>query len=330
MAELAKRPMRRTGADSADKRVPRHVTPRRDLVTFIDEPGQKRFTNRRKRTRLNKGGMFFNARDRRIVLLIAAHGWLDLQQLCALLDYGVQPNALRHSMKRLVTHGLVTNQFTGLRGQILYTASAFGLRKVGAKGFQTGVTPRMQTLEHTDAITAFHIHMVQKAVGNSIFLTERELNAAAASGELSPRVLQDAPWASGYSGFSNWIPIGWTVKGKPSSKRPDGYLLHEKGGVPQLPIAIEIERHVKSRPGYYRDALLAVANAAQKGYIAANVIYFAPKSTHTLRDLETALKDAKGLSLSWPAGLPRIATEVWDLDEFYTPFSAQRGWVSSR
>lgn len=323
-----KRP-RRTGADSADKNVRRDVQPRRDLVVFTDEPGQKKYTNRRKRTRLNKGGMFFNARDRQIVLLVAAHGWLDLNQMCALLGNGVTPGALRHSLKRLVDHGLSDNKYRGFIGQILYTVTAFGLRKVEAKGFKAGVAPHLQTVEHTDAITALHIHIRHQFDSDVVLVTERELYAAVASGELSPRILKQAPWAVGYSGFIDWLPTTYTSKGTPTKKRPDGYLLTRKDGRLMAPQAIEIERHVKSRKGYYRETLLAYADAAAKGDIAPVVTYFAPNSL--IKSLEGALSTALGKTPSsspWPPHLPRVKAEVRDLDAFYTPYSARRGWIA--
>jgi hypothetical protein len=319
--------LQRKGTDSGNRREPRDVTPRKDLATFVDVEGQKKFTNRRKRTRLNKGGMFFNARDRRMVLLVAAHGWLDLQQLCDLLNEGVQPNALRHSLKRLVKHGLLTNQFTGFNGQILYTVTSFGLRKVDAKGFSSGVRPRMQTVEHTDALTALHIFMVTSARKDVIFLTERELNAAAKSGELSPRIIKEAPWTSGYSDFAHWIPKVSSSKGEDTLKRPDGYFLQRVNGKLRKPVAVEIERTIKSRSNYYVEALIAVATAARAGYVSPRVVYFAPSGTNTMAELTKALKKIEESSTMWPQYLPRVTTEVRDLDQFYESFSTRQGWI---
>ena len=327
MTEKAPRPIRRTGAASADKRESRNIAPRKDLATFVDIEGQKKFTNRRKRTRLNKGGMFFNARDRRIVLLVAAHGWLDLQQMCDLLNEGVQPNALRHSLKRLVTHWLLTNQFIGFQGQILYTVTTFGLRKVEAKGFAAGVRTRMQTVEHTDALTALHIHVVKSARKDVIFLTERELNAAAKSGELSPRIIREAPWTSGYSDFADWIPKTLSSKGFMASKRPDGYFLQRVDGKLRKPVAVEIERTIKSRKNYYVDALIAIAEAAKLGDISPSVVYFAPSGAGTMTELTKALNKIKESSTMWPQYLPRVSTEVHELDKFYEPLSARQGWI---
>jgi len=316
------RPLRKP-KESANIRVPRDVKPRKDLVEFTDEEGAKAPSQKRKRIRLNKGGMFFNSRDRQIVLLIAAHGWLDKRQICAFIG-DVSTASIGHSLKRLVTHGLVNNRHTGMQGQNLYTSTAFGLRKVEADGFRTGVKPRMQTLEHTDAITAISTYFTQLKNPNVIFLTERELNAAAKSGSLSPRVLTAAPWTQDYENFQEWIPRTTTDTGKESFKRPDGYILTLRDGNAQLPIAVEVERTIKSRKGAYSDFAFLYATAAQKGHIAGNVIYFTPRKLmkELIRELETTY--ANGV---WPTFLSKIKFEVNDLDAIFTPFSVEKGWI---
>jgi len=320
---------RRRGEDSADRREPRDVEPRRDLVTFLDEPDQKKFTNKRKRTRLNKGGMFFNARDRQIILFVAAHGWLSIRQLCDFCG-GVSPNALRHSLKRLVDHKLLNNSSRGLSGEILYIATTFGLRKAGAEGFNGAVVPRLQTYEHKEAITALHIHSLKNQNTKSIFMTERELFAAASSGVISPRILASAPWVAEYKNPELWLPKTITPEGKASSKRPDGLFLRHSNGEIQPPRAVEIERTVKSKASYYIESTLAYANAANDKYLDSIVTYIAPSSDNTLKTLKkslVAVYDRSNSGFVWPAHLPKIKYELINLDTFYTPYSAIRGWI---
>jgi hypothetical protein len=321
---------RRTGEQSGDKTIKRNTPPRRDLVTFTDEENQKPFSNRRKRTRLNKGGMFFNERDREIVLLVAAHGWLDMVQL-AELTKTTRPQTLRRPLKRLVDHGLLDDKYTGLENQNLYTVTTFGLRKTGAEGFQTGVTPRLQTVEHTDAITAVSIQFTKKGRQGVIFMTERELYAAAASGKLSPRILKKAPWAAGYSDFDKWVPSTISDKGAVITKRPDGYLLENVNGKPLPPTPVEIERTMKDRSDYYQQALLILANTAREGHIKPAVLYFAPAETKVLENLKKALEKVyeKTPNFTWPAMMPKIHFEVHDLGSFYTPISAKKNWIAA-
>lgn len=323
---------RPTPATSGNREIKRDVTPRRDLVTFEDEPDAKRLSNRRKRTRLNKGGMFFNERDRAIILLVAAHGWLSKEQIAALLDTSLE---VRKSLRRLATHGLLDDKYIGFNNEVLYTATSFGLRKVGAEGFSGTITPRLQTIEHTDAITALHIHMRGLAAGNpdSAFITEKELQAAATSGVLTRRILTAYPWTAQYGDFTRWIPSTTTDKGKPVYKRPDGLLLLCQNGKAQPPIPVELERNLKTRPDYYQQAMLMFANAHRGGHIADQVLYFAPASTGVQADLDAALKavykDPSG-KFRWPANLPTIRWKVRDLDAFYTPYSVTRGWIAPK
>ena len=323
--------VRRSGAASGDRRVARDATPRRDLVAFDDEPGVAAMSNRRKRTRLNKGGMFFNSRDREAVLLIVAHGWLDRRQLAALLG-GISTDTLRKSLTRLVRCGLLDESLRGLVNQKLYRATAFGLKRCGARGF-TPAKPRLQTVQHTAAIAAVHAYTVTHLGPNAILMTEREVYAAAASGEMTPRILAAAPWTAQYADFGQWVPTRVNDKGRAVPKRPDGYLLTCVNGVAQPPITIEVERNVKSSRGYYIDALLTIAHAAQAGHIARAVIYFAPSSDGTLTTLSkelTAIYDPARSGFNWPTHLPKVATEVHDLDEHYKSVEQLRGWLPSR
>lgn len=319
---------------SGDKKLTRDATPRRDLVTFEDNPDHKPLTNKRKRTRLNKGGMFFNARDREIILLIAAHGWADKQQIAALLG-NVSADSTRKSLKRLVDHDLLDAKFGGFIGQNLYTVTAFGLRKAGAEGFTSTITPRVQTMEHTDAITALHIYMRTQTAGNPnrVFITEKELQAAATSGVLTPRVLTTHPWAAAYTDFTRWIPSTVSEKGNQVYKRPDGLVLTYAKGTVQPPEPVEIERTIKTRFDYYQQAFLMYANAAKNEHLSNIVIYFAPAATGTHHELETALANVYNPTFAkfrWPANLPKIEYKVFNLDTIYTPYSAIRGLIPGK
>lgn len=323
--------VRRKGTASGDRCVARDATPRRDLVAFDDEPGVASMSNRRKRTRLNKGGMFFNSRDREAVLLVAAHGWLDRRQLAALLG-GISTDTLRKSLTRLVRCGLLDDTCRGLVNQKLYRATSFGLKRCGAKGF-TPAKPRLQTVQHTAAIAAIHGYTVKSLGPNAILMTEREVYAAAASGEMTSRILAAAPWTAQYANFGKWVPTRVNDKGRVVPKRPDGYLLTCVNGVAQPPITIEVERNIKSSRGYYIEALLTIAHAAQAGDIARAVVYFAPSSDGTLTALSkelAAIDDPARSGFHWPTHLPKVATEVHDLDVHYQSVEQLRGWLPSR
>jgi len=284
-------------------------------------------TSRPKLIRLNNGGMFFNARDRQIVLLVAAHGWLDKKQLQAFLGGEVSVDSLRQSIRRLINHGLLESKYSGFNAQSLYTSTAFGLRQVNAEGFRTGVTPRTQTFEHTDAITAISLYFTQLKNPNVIFLTERELNAAVRSGELSPRILTTAPWAQEYDLFENWIPRIVTQSGQESYKRPDGYILTCADGKAQLPIPVEVERTLKTRADSYEYAAVLFATAAKNQHIASTVMYFVPGAIK--KNLIKLFKTIYASDGNWPASLPKVKFEVNDLDPLYYPLSARRGWIPS-
>jgi hypothetical protein len=316
--------------ESANKDLKRDVTNQPTLSVFLEKG--KKVSNRKKRNYLAKGGMFFNNRDRLILQLVAAHGWLSLANIAALTD---STPSIRKSIKRLVDHRLLDNRFHGHKGEILYIATTIGLNKTGSKGFSGSVLPHNTTLEHTDAITALHVHLhaVTKTnnTNNLIFLTERELQATVNANCLPARVLALAPWTEQYTDFTDWIPQDVGRKGKLAFKRPDGLLLSSRGGKAQLPIPVEIERTAKSNPHYYRDMALLYANIAKKGVIAPQVLYVCPKWDGTYATVKAALNAVYESSTApWPAHLPKLKWELLDLDEFYVPISVRRGWLTPR
>jgi len=306
---------------------------RRDLVTFTDEPQAKPVSARRKKTRLAKGGMFFGERDRLIIEFVAAHGWLDIEQISRFIG-NVSVDALRQSIRRLVEHQLLDDRCSGFRNQSLYTATAFGLRKANLQGFNSNVTPRMQSIEHSDAITALHLHFISETRNspNASYLTEREMNAALASGVMPPRILRRSPWSAQYTNFDAWVPNTVTSKGKATTKRPDGLFLNVKDGLAQPPIPVEVERNLKSRKDYYQQALLLFAAAAQAGGLSSTVFFYSPSHDRTLHNLRKAIDDVLGSKngFIWPRNLPQVNCQIDDLDTFFTPFSVSHNWLPRR
>lgn len=327
------RPIRRTPtADwSGDRKVARDVEPRGDLVTFTDTPeyAKKPLSNRRKRTRLNKGGMLLGERDRFACELIAAHGWLSVHDLSALLG-GESIQGLRKALRRMVRHQMLTDDCLGFNGEILYRVTTFGLAKCNLKGFSP-VEPKPATLEHAAALVAFHKFVNAKFdPARACLATEREVQAAINSGVLSPRILRGRNWAGACSDFARWAPKSTTPKGRVMTKRPDALLLVERNGAAHPAVACEVERNAKTAPNAYMDIALMYAEAAKAGYLSGEVIYLCPSSDGTFKRVKAALAEAQGAG--WPSWLPRIKFEMHDLEQtigFIAPFAA-RGWIGRK
>jgi hypothetical protein len=333
---MTTRAPKRVGRDSADKDTPRETKGNRaSKITFVGGVGEKAISNKRKRIHLNAGGMVFNERDKRILLLVAALSYLDKNQLANLLGNTGTAASLRPVIKRLVTHGLLAAKFTGIQNQTLYTSTALGLKLSGCEGFRVGASPSMQTYEHTNAITAVAANFINHARDGVCFMTEMELMAAVASGKLSPRILAHG-FTKAYidTNIKDWVPTSMSEHGNTViTKRPDGYLLKFTDNKALLPIPVEVERTFKNRGvDSYRDTLLTLAGAANAGKIAHRVIYYAPMATGVYEKVRTALASVYKASpnFEWPSLLPKVIYEVHDLDPIFTPFSANAKWVRGK
>jgi len=315
-------------ATSSNKDLTRDVTPNPNLTTFL--PLTKKTSQKKMKNYLNRGGMYFQPRDLLILQLTAAHGWLSLRSVIAFTG---STSEIRKSLKRLVDHGLMANHFRGINGEVLYTLTPSGLRQIHSGGFSTKVIPKMISLEHTDAITAVHIH-IQKitkntGVPNLIFLTERELQATINCGQLPTRVTTLAPWTQQYHDFANWVPTTVDRRGKLVHKRPDGLLLNLKDGKAQLPIPVEVERTAKT-VNYYQNSTVMFADAASKGHLSTVVYYFAPRWNGTFEAVQKALTDVVNSreGFRYPSSLPKIDYHLENLDDFYTPVAIRNNWLT--
>ena len=195
MLENRPRPMRRsTAADHTST-----VTNERIVFTAAD-----RVVKRKRKKRLKPAGIFLDDKNRSIIELVIAYGWLSRFQLSDLL--GIPPKTIHKRAHKLSAFGLLNDRSKGASGEVLYVPTRAGMRAVNmAKGFKV-TTPTLQTLNHNDGLVATALRFKESPRRHGLVITEREIVAAVATGNLSPRLQRIAPWAqTQFVGqFGNW------------------------------------------------------------------------------------------------------------------------------
>lgn len=221
-------------AETSSNRYRKPTVPvRTDLIRFTS--GDKKASNRKRRASINRGGMLFGVRDRDLLRLVIAWGWLSSRNL-------------ERRLSHLVKFGLLSDRSRGFASETLFAPTKLALKFSGMGGEQgfRASRPSAQTLTHSDALVACCLRF-RESNSATVFVTERELAAVAYSGNLSARLQALAPRAvDQYAGtYKNWILDAGTIAGKESGgvKRPDGLLLTQG----KLPQAVEMEVTKKRR-----------------------------------------------------------------------------------
>ncbi len=298
------------------------VAPRKDLIRFSS--GERKATNRKRRASLNRGGMLFTDRDRDLLQLVVAFGWLSKRNLGLLV--GTKPRNLERRLAQLVAFGLLNDRSRGFASETLYTVTRLTLRWSGmgtAEGFRMS-RPSAQVITHSDALVACCLRF-QEGNSGSVFVTEREVAAAAASGILSARIQSQAPWAQQqFAGhFKSWILDAGTIAGKESGgvKRPDGLLLTQG----KLPQAIEMEVTKKTTLESYRRFLLAYDDAILKSHLQPTVYVITGEVTDATAAIRTSITNA--LKILTQTRKPTVKIQFAVLDTArWSPTAAKAGW----
>jgi hypothetical protein len=99
---------------------------------------------------------------------------------------------------------------------------------------------------------------------HGICISENEIQAAASSGHLSPRILRQAAWAEQqFQGrYAGWLPVAAAANGggKTGHKRPDLVLIKQN----LAPVAVEVELTLKAKIADYVRVLEAYDKAIVK------------------------------------------------------------------
>lgn len=197
----------------------------------------------KRKKRLKPAGIFLDDKNRFIIELVIAFGFLSRFQLSDLL--GIPSKAIHKRAHRLSACGLLDGKSRGASGEVLYVPTRLGMRSVGmAKGFKV-TTPTFQTMNHKDGLVATALRFMESPNRHGLVVTEQEITAAVATGQLSPRIRRQAPWAQEQfqDRFKTWLPVADAISGTGKGfKRPDMLLIKEG----QPPTAVELEVTQKS------------------------------------------------------------------------------------
>lgn len=292
---------------------------RKDLIRFT--AGERKATNRKRRASLNRGGMLFGPRDAEIIREITAWGWLSKRNLALLL--GTKPRNLERRLAQLVRFGLLSDRSRGFGNETLFAPTRLGLRHAGMTEFKVS-RPSAQIITHSDACVFVALRFRETSNGDTIFVTEREL-AAAASGNLSARIQAIAPWAQAqFAGtYKNWILDAGTIAGKESGgvKRPDGLLLTKGNPLAQ---AVEMEITIKTLESYRR-VLIAYNDAILKGHLQPVVYYITGAVTGQSEAIKTTINHSLAILSETRKPVVKIAHAVL-AETFWHPQAARNGW----
>ena len=297
------------------------VKSERDALTAEDH-----VTKKKRKKRLSHGGKFVDEKDRAIVELVIAYGWLSRFQLSDLL--GISAVTIHRRAQRLAAVGFINDLSRGAAGEVLYVPTRAGMRTVGmAKGFKV-TTPTYQTMNHNDGLVAAALRFKESPRRHGLVVTEREIEAAAMTGVLSPRVQRIAPWAQQqFQGrLKTWLPVADAISGTGKGfKRPDMLLIIQG----QPPTVVELEITQKSAIRHYVRILEAYDGAQKAGHIANPIIYVTVEVAGNHNDIKKALETAfTRANLSHRMSLKFLVFNVGI--EYWNPRSAKNGWFPKR
>jgi hypothetical protein len=308
------RPIRRCTA-------PDHIsTVNNERIVFT---AADRVPKRKSRKRL--GGGFIDDKNRDILESIIVWGWLSRVQLSDLLN--IPAVTIHRRAQRLASVGLLNDRVRGVAGEILYTPTRKGMRLVGMANFKISA-PSPQTMNHTEGLFALALRFGESPSRHGIVVTEREIEVASTTGQLSRRIQRLAPWAqSQFEGkFATWKPVAEAASGSGIGfKRPDMLLIKQN----EPPTAVELEITQKSTIQQYVRILEAYNRAQQAGHLANPIIYV----TVEVAGNHDAIKKALETSFT-RANLGRRMTLrflVFTIGiEYWNPRSAKNGWFNQK
>lgn len=271
------------------------------------------------------GGGFIDDKNRNILESIIVFGWLSRFQLSDLLN--IPAVTIHRRAQRLASVGLLNDRARGVAGEILYTPTRKGMRLVGMADFKIS-TPSPQTMNHTEGLFALALRFGESPIRHGIVVTEREIEAAATTGQLSRRIQRLAPWAqSQFEGkFATWKPVAEAVSGSGNGfKRPDMLLIKSN----EPPTAVELEINQKSTIKQYVRILEAYNRAQKAGDFASPIIYVTVEVADNHNDIKKALQTAiTRANLSRRMTLEFLVFTIGI--EYWNPRSAQNGWFNKK
>jgi hypothetical protein len=319
-APIVSEPAETVPAETSSNRYQKSTVPvRKDLIRFTN--GDKKATNRKRRASLTKGGMLFGPRDLVILQTTTAWGWLSRRNLALLLQ--TKPRNLERRLAQLVRFGLLSDRSRGFGNETLFAPTKLGLKHAGMTEFKVS-RASAQTITHSDALIFVALRFQESSNGETVFVTEREL-AAAASGNLSARIQAIAPWAQDqFAGqFKNWTLDAGTIAGKESGgvKRPDGLLLTKTNPLAQ---AVEMEITIKTLESYRR-ILSAYDNAILKGHLQPVVYYVTGAITGQSEAIKTTITHSLAILSETRKPVVKIQHAVLS-EAFWHPAAARNGW----
>lgn len=286
--------------------------------------GQPKPKKRRRAPSIAKGGMYFGEKDREMVQWLAAFGWLNLDDLARLM--GTTRAAVQKRSDRLAAHQ-ITVKGSGFDGRILHWATEKGFRLAELDGFNSGITPKTQAMEHTRAMVA-GVLMLRDMYPTQPVLTERELWATIKSGVLPDRVLKCNPWIADYrTDFQRWQPR-FPGGSNHSRKQPDLLLFRQdKDGKPAPPIPVEVELTLKGNISTYKRWLLAYSDAAANGDLAPGVLFLVEEASTMERAMKRVLSrlDRENRDpISGRTPWQQLSLRIESLGDYFISFS--RAW----
>lgn len=278
---------------------------------------------RKRKKRL--GGGFIDEKNRNVLESIIIFGWLSRFQLSDLLN--IPAVTIHRRAQRLASVGLLNDRARGVSGEIRYTPTRKGMRLVGMADFKVS-NPSPQTMNHTEGLFALALRFGEAPSRHGIVVTEREIEVAATTGQLSRRIQRLAPWAqSQFEGkFANWKPAAEAVSGSRNGfKRPDMLLIKQN----EPPTAVELEITQKSTIQQYVRVLEAYDRAQKGGHFANPIIYVTVEVAGNHDAIKKALKTA-----FTRANLGRRMTLrflVFNIGiEYWNPQSSKNGWFNQK
>jgi hypothetical protein len=282
-----------------------------------------RVAKRKPRKPLKPRGVTTDAKDRAIIELVVAFGYLSRFQLAELLR--MTPVTVHRRAHRLSGFGLLDDRSRGVASEVLFVPTRRGMRLVGmANGFKVS-TPTPQTMNHSEGLVALALRFGEAPIRHGLVITEREIEAAVITGALSARIQRQAPWAQAqFSGqFTTWKPIAAPVSGGTGYgfKRPDMLLIKE--GLP--PVAVELELTQKSSVGSYVRIFESYDKAIKAGHFAPQILYVTAEVAGNHSSISRALIAAHRQT----ALIHKLSVEFVVLTigvEFWFPRSARNGW----
>lgn len=293
---------------------------RASALDVTSDEGHTKPKKRRRAPSIAKGGMYFGEKDREMVQWLAAFGWLNLYDLARLMK--TTKSAVQKRADRLAAHRLAAKGI-GYDGRNLYWPTEKGFRLAGVQGFNSGITPKTQAMEHTKAMVG-GVVMLRETYPTQPVLTERELWATIKSGAVPERVLKGNPWIADYgTEFERWHPRfpGGSIK---SRKQPDLLMLRkDKEGQPAPPIPVEVELTLKGHIATYKRWLLAYSEAAADGDLAAGLLFLVDEASKMERDLKRVLARLDGENLDPISGKTpwqRLSVRVESLGDYFTSY----------